>query len=353
VAAGDAGSADYPFHDPRRPWDGHAHVDYPASDPLCLGCGGTLLQPTPTGVSEVVWHPGQNDGTGGGVSRVFPLPDYQVSAGVPTAANPIGPIMRGVPDVAGDASQESGYHVLCDGQFFPDPANQVPPVGGTSAVAPLWAGLIALLNQGLGRRLGFVNPQLYALSASGAFRDITSGNNGDYQAGAGWDACTGLGTPDGQKLLAALQNFPHPANGAAAKERRVQTKAPPGAPCGCEKRLRVLDRLLRVAELILRPYPDSIAPSGLSEMTETRASAVARRGARAVGEPPEDVLIDCLGRNIGPDDIAVDEPLGNTGVSGDALATCLNGNLGTHFRGSDFPPNRTLGAILDQIVHAI
>ena len=113
--------------------------------------------------------------------------------------------MRGVPDIAGDAAQESGYRILCDGQQFPDPSQGLPPVGGTSAVAPLWAGLIARINQSLGKPVGFVNPLLYAIPpAAGAFRDITVGTNGDYAAGAGWDPCTGLGSPDGQQLLQAL-----------------------------------------------------------------------------------------------------------------------------------------------------
>jgi kumamolisin len=77
-------------------------------------------------------------------------------------------------------------------------------VGGTSAVAPLWAGLLARINQGLGKPVGFINPLLYAAPANATFHDITQGNNGDYKAGTGWDACTGLGTPNGQNLLQAL-----------------------------------------------------------------------------------------------------------------------------------------------------
>lgn len=209
VASGDNGSADFPLNDPQRPWDGRAHVDFPASSPLVLACGGTRLLVSGGALqNEVVWHPAANEGTGGGVSRAFSLPGYQETAGVPHAANPAGPVRRGVPDVAGDAAQESGYQVLCDGLRFPDPHHQprpLPPIGGTSAVAPLWAGLIALINQKLGRRVGFVNPALYALPAgSGAFRDITEGNNGDYAAKAGWDPCTGLGVPDGKRLIAAL-----------------------------------------------------------------------------------------------------------------------------------------------------
>lgn len=82
-------------------------------------------------------------------------------------------------------------------------------VGGTRAVAPLWAGLIALLNQRLGRPVGYLNPLLYGQSVAGTFHDITAGGNAvdgtpGYPARAGWDACTGLGTPDGQALLASL-----------------------------------------------------------------------------------------------------------------------------------------------------
>jgi kumamolisin len=94
---------------------------------------------------------------------------------------------------------------LCDGQSFPDPAQGIPPVGGTSAVAPLWAGLLALLNQGLGKPVGAVNVQLYNLLGSSAFNDIVTGSNGDYQAKKGWDACTGLGSPNGANLLQALK----------------------------------------------------------------------------------------------------------------------------------------------------
>jgi kumamolisin len=206
VAAGDSGSADFAADDPN--WDKHAHVDFPASSPNVLGCGGTNLTVSGSNISqEVVWHDGANDGTGGGVSRAFPQPSYQAGVDKQKAVNPSGPVMRGVPDVAGDAAPATGYQVLCDGQSFPNAAQGVPPVGGTSAVAPLWAGLVARLNQALGNPVGFLNPLIYAIPASaGAFHDITTGNNGDYKAKAGWDACTGLGSPHGAKLLAALKN---------------------------------------------------------------------------------------------------------------------------------------------------
>jgi kumamolisin len=98
--------------------------------------------------------------------------------------------------VAGDADPTTGYNVIVDGE------PQV--VGGTSAVAPLWAGLIALLNQQLGANLGYFNAKLYAITPP-VLNDITTGNNGAYSAGPGWDACTGLGTPNGAALESALQ----------------------------------------------------------------------------------------------------------------------------------------------------
>lgn len=184
VAAGDSGSSD-------GVKDGQNHVDFPASSPHVLACGGTRLTASGTAIkSEVVWNDGATGGaTGGGVSAVFPLPSWQANAGVPGGSG------RGVPDVAGDASPNSGYNVLVDGQ--PE------VVGGTSAVAPLWAALIALVNQQKGATAGFVNPALYG--HPGDFRDITKGNNGAFSAGPGWDACTGLGSPVGTAVASALK----------------------------------------------------------------------------------------------------------------------------------------------------
>ncbi|MGI8753250.1 MAG: S53 family peptidase [Acidimicrobiales bacterium] len=192
VAAGDGGSTD-------GATDGAQHVDFPASAPHSLACGGTSLALSGTAVSsETVWNDlaSGHGATGGGVSDQFQLPAYQTSAKVPPSANPGGHVGRGVPDVAGDADPQTGYTVRVDGQDT--------VIGGTSAVAPLWAALVARLNQALGRKVGDLHPALYG--APGAFRDITSGSNGAYQAGGGWDACTGLGSPDGTALLAALKN---------------------------------------------------------------------------------------------------------------------------------------------------
>jgi len=190
-AAGDNGSSDGLD-------DGLAHVDFPASSPHALACGGTRLIALPQGILETAWNDAQGGATGGGISAVFPLPAYQQQANVPPSVNPGDGVGRGVPDVAGNADPDSGYRVRIDG------IDTV--LGGTSAVAPLWAGLVALLNQALQRRVGFLNPALYGsgVAQSQALRDIVSGANGDYAAGPGWDACTGLGTPNGASLLAQL-----------------------------------------------------------------------------------------------------------------------------------------------------
>jgi kumamolisin len=203
VASGDSGAAD----EGPNEWDGAAHVDFPASSPNALACGATNIQIANGKITrESVWNQQSADtqgdsfgSSGGGISTVFPMPAYQEKANLPKNVS-TGKSGRGVPDVSGDGDPASGYLVRVDGQEF--------PIGGTSAVAPLWAGLIALLNQKLGHRVGFINPILYANPA--ALRDITIGSNrvGDaklgYDAAPGWDACTGLGSPDGMKLLALL-----------------------------------------------------------------------------------------------------------------------------------------------------
>ena len=192
VAAGDNGSSDGMS-------DGLAHVDFPAASPHVLACGGTrLLARGGEVVSEVVWNDLPFGGaTGGGVSAVFPLPSWQRAAGVPPSANPGQFRGRGLPDVAGDADPQTGYRVLVDGE--------AAVFGGTSAVAPLWAALLARCAAALGRDLGYLNPILYqTLAARGVTRDITKGNDGAYSAAVGWDACSGWGSPAGESLLAAL-----------------------------------------------------------------------------------------------------------------------------------------------------
>jgi len=194
VAAGDNGSGD-------GVTDGQPHADFPASSPHALACGGTSLQLAGgTVTSETVWNDGSQGGaTGGGVSQTFGLPAWQTAAGVPDS--PAGQPGRGEPDVAGNADPATGYQVLIDGQQS--------VIGGTSAVAPLWAALTARLVQTLGTPLGLLQPALYAGVSPGqpvaGLRDITSGSNGAYSAGPGWDPCTGLGVPDGTALLTRLQ----------------------------------------------------------------------------------------------------------------------------------------------------
>ena len=190
AASGDSGSSDGVN-------DGSDHVDFPASSPFALACGGTSLQASGGSIrSEVVWNDGAANGaSGGGVSSFFPLPSWQTglkavnNQGQSTALS-----KRGVPDVAGNADPQTGYDVRIDG------TNTV--IGGTSAVAPLWAALIARINQVSGKPGGYLNPNLYQNRQ--ALRDITSGNNGDYDATEGWDACTGLGTPNGAALAGVI-----------------------------------------------------------------------------------------------------------------------------------------------------
>jgi kumamolisin len=196
VAAGDSGSSDGVN-------DGQNHADFPASSPHVLACGGTNLIANGTVIqSETVWNDGNQGGaTGGGYSNVFARPEWQSAV--------VTQNFRGVPDVAGDADPDSGYNIRVDGQQM--------VVGGTSAVAPLWAGLVAVLNQQLNTRLGFINPQLYAMNQSAGFHDITQGKNGAFSAKPGWDACTGMGSPDGAGLLHALQ-------GSAAQSTALQNQ---------------------------------------------------------------------------------------------------------------------------------
>jgi kumamolisin len=187
AASGDGGSSD-------GAGGSAAHVDFPASSPFVLGCGGTSLRAAGTQIaSEVVWNDASTDGGagGGGVSAFFPVPSWQQGLAATTAAGARSALSgRGVPDVAGDADPETGYDVRIDGTDT--------VIGGTSAVAPLWAGLVALANALNGRASGYLNPLLYAHPA--ALRDITKGNNGAFEASAGWDACTGLGSPIGQQI---------------------------------------------------------------------------------------------------------------------------------------------------------
>lgn len=178
VASGDNGSSDGVN-------DGRPHADFPSSSPYVLGCGGTTLYSSNNQITqEIVWN-NNGSATGGGISDVFPKPSYQSALSIPR---------RGIPDVCGNADPSTGYLIYINGQ-------QVV-VGGTSAVAPLWSGLLARINQYKGSSVGFINPIIY--NNRSGFRDILVGSNGAYNAQAGWDPCTGLGSPNGVGILNTL-----------------------------------------------------------------------------------------------------------------------------------------------------
>ena len=214
VACGDNGSTDGGTGN---------NVDFPASSPHVLACGGTKLVGSGSTISsEVVWNElSANEGaTGGGVSNVFPLPSWQSNAGVPKPANPNGG--RGLPDVSGDADPATGYVIRVDGQTL--------VIGGTSAVAPLWAGLVAVANTQNGKSAGFLNPSLYTPAARPGFRDITSGSNGAFSAGPGWDPCTGLGSPIAAALIPHLLPATSTTKPTKGKGKGGAGKKKPPAP---------------------------------------------------------------------------------------------------------------------------
>ena len=176
--------------------DGKAHVDYPASDPKVLGCAGTKVSASGGALTgETVWN-SNGGGTGGGVSALFARPVYQKGLTLPKRTGRKGG--RRVPDVAGNADPDSGYRVVIGGK--------TGLIGGTSAAAPLWAAIAAVLNAGRPAPLGQPHAALYA--ASGDFHDVTQGDNKvgsiGYSAGPGWDPCTGLGSPNGASLMTSF-----------------------------------------------------------------------------------------------------------------------------------------------------
>src|SRR5580698_1790238 len=207
AASGDAGSS-------CGLTDGLAHVEYPASSPGVTSCGGTVLTLVSGSYSsEVTWDTPGHGATGGGVSSVFPAPAWQTAAGVvPVSANPGGGQGRGVPDVCGHADN---FKIFLRGEQT--------GAYGTSAGAPLWAGLVALINQQLGRRAGALNPSIYKLGLSSSFRDVAAGTNGAYNAGPGWDPCTGWGSPVGAQLATALNGLVPPVVTAIAPSLGPET----------------------------------------------------------------------------------------------------------------------------------
>lgn len=181
---------------------------YPGSSPYCISCGGTSLQLSGSSItSETVWNQG-DAGTGGGIST-FALPSYQTGLGLtatPYTTGPGSPVAltyRGMPDLAANSDPATGYEFYLDGSL--------EQVGGTSAAAPLLAGMAAVMNINLNSRIGFINSKIYTNSS--AFNDITSGNNcctglqsTGWAATSGWDACTGMGSPRGTVLQALFQS---------------------------------------------------------------------------------------------------------------------------------------------------
>jgi len=198
AAAGDSGSS-----------DGEAgnNVDFPASSPYVLSCGGTSLHTNDsvTIASETVWNDNStSSATGGGISTVFAKPSYQASVAYSLK-------MRGCPDFSANGDPNTGYQIYsaAEGGMF--------VVGGTSAVAPFYSGLVARINQSIGKNIGFIHPTIYKNPS--AFHDITVGNNGFYSAGPGWDPCSGLGSPNGHAILALFSSS-------------TPTPPPPTVPAG-------------------------------------------------------------------------------------------------------------------------
>ena len=212
VASGDNGSSDGAS-------GGGNHVDFPASSPYAVACGGTSLRAAgATIASETVWNDGGSGGaSGGGISTFCPVPTWQTGLSATTSTGQAAALtQRGVPDVSGDADPETGYEVIVDGTSS--------VFGGTSAVAPLWAALIARINAGEGSSVGLIQPVLYSNPA--AMHDITQGNNGAFEATAGWDACTGLGSPDGAAIARAVAAVAGGAPTPAMASRTLQPRAP-------------------------------------------------------------------------------------------------------------------------------
>ena len=143
-------------------------------------------------------------------------------------------------------------------------------VGGTSAAAPLWAALAARINQGIGHKVGFLNPLLYAQSGTGALHDITQGNNGSYRAQAGWDACTGLGSPDGARLMQALNNVPHTATHTASESDVVRELAAQVAVLNAQ------------VQSLLAPFGQAVVHADMEAVSKEAAPSVSAEAGEIV-----------------------------------------------------------------------
>ncbi len=186
AASGDNGSSD------GENWPFEKHVDYPASSPYVIACGGTSLQLNPDGsrLSETAWasNATSSEGGGGGISTFYPVEPWQSNA-----MHSLGK-GRGVPDVSGNADPNTGYLVDIDGQ--------TEQIGGTSAVAPLYAALQCLINASKDKHIGNMHTKLYA-NEDCCF-DVTNGTNGGYNCGPGDDLVTGLGVINAHEFLAKV-----------------------------------------------------------------------------------------------------------------------------------------------------
>jgi kumamolisin len=318
VASGDNGSADGAS-------DGRQHCDFPASSPHVLACGGTRLEITASGAiaTETVWNDTavstrSGGASGGGYSDVFPVPPWQADA--TGSADPARG--AGVPDVAGNADPVTGYKIVANGQST--------VVGGTGAVAPLWAGLVALLAQLSGKRFGLLQPLIYAGVTAGTpapgFNDITSGNNGAYPASSGWDPCTGLGSPNSPALMALL-------GVSAVQPGGGSTDQGSGRP---EARA-TSDRWTIVDELGYNVYADALADFILNPKTPTPL-AISIKGEWGTGKTS---LMRMLRNRIDPLSTDGEDPVDPLSPDGEDPVP------GAAAEGETKPP--TNGDVLDEL----
>jgi hypothetical protein len=213
-------------------------------------------------------------------------------------------------------------------------------------VAPLWSGLVALINQGLKRRVGFINPVLYQLHpASGAFKDITTGNNGDYEAGPGWDPCSGLGVANGQQLLNALQAQPSMTTAPLEDAPRVEADRPLSDNTHGE-----IAALLRDYFQTTRALVELLAPGTIRSTKQTMP-------VRAVSQSCTQKVLYCIGRQSGNNDLSSDPQIGNVGVQGFALAGCINQTFGLTppdaFTTADFPQTITVSDCITKVCQTV
>ncbi len=183
--------------------------EFPASDPNITGVGGLKMVLGEDGKAKSVttWDEGENSSTGGGVSKIFRTPWWQRDSNVPNNLD-TGKPGRGVPDISTNAAKATGFPVRVGGE------NMV--IGGTSAGAPLYAGLMLNINSELAAAghnpITPLNPWMYANAKSGIFQDVTTGSNHGYEAAKGWDPTSGLGWVDGQAMLESMKNYRNTAN---------------------------------------------------------------------------------------------------------------------------------------------